>query len=477
MQDGQFDLVVVGSGSAGLTTALVGLGLGARVALVERGRLGGECTWRGCVPSKALLAAARSARAPDRLDRFGLTLEPRGRIDTSGVMAHVRSVSEQVGEHESAEVLAGYGIEIFAGDARFVGHDVLEVAGKRLTGRRLVIATGSRSVVPAVPGMDGVATLTTDTLWALDALPGSLAIVGGGPVAVEMASAFTRLGTRVTMLVRSRLLGTEEPDLVERLRAVLESQGVEIATGVSLERVEARGDGVAVVAGGREFEAERLLLAVGRAPVLPDGLEAAGVDVGPDGIVTDAHMRTSARHIFAAGDVTGPYRFTHTAERQGIAAATNALLPVGPKVGWEDIVWVFFTDPELAHLGMTEAQARTAHGDGVHVRRYEFSAQDRARTEVAPVGMAKYVLDHRGHLLGAHILGERAGELIHEAAILLHNDLPFSSLSSVLRAYPTFADAVKRPADAEYAADLRDNPVVRGALRILVGHNDFTAEP
>jgi pyruvate/2-oxoglutarate dehydrogenase complex dihydrolipoamide dehydrogenase (E3) component len=477
VQDAQFDLVVLGSGSAGLTAALVGLGLGARVALVERGRLGGECTWRGCVPSKALLAAARAARAPDRLGQFGLKLESHGRIDTSGVMAHVRAVSEQVGEHESAEVLVGYGIEVFAGDARFVGPDVVEVAGRRLTGRRFVIATGSRSVVPALPGVDDATALTTDTLWDLDALPGSLAILGGGPVAVEMASAFTRLGTRVTMLVRSLLLRTEEPELVERLRAVLESQGVEVVTGASLERVEAREGGVVLTCGGTTFEAERLLLAVGRLPVVPDGLEVAGVDVGANGIVTDAHMRTSARHIFAAGDVTGPYRFTHTAERQGIAAATNALLPVGPKVAWEDVVWVLFTDPELAHLGMTEAQARAAHGDAVHVRRYEFSTQDRARAEVATAGMAKYVLDHRGHLLGAHILGERAGELIHEAAILLHNGLPFSSLSSVLHAYPTFADAVKRPADAEYAAHLRDNPALRGALRILVGHNDFEAEP
>ncbi len=477
MKDKQFDLVVLGSGAAGLTAALVGLGLGARVALVERGRLGGGCTWRGCVPSKALLAAARAARVPDRLGEFGLALEPHRRVETSGVMAHVRAVSSQVGEHESAKVLGGYGIEVFAGDARFVGPDAIEVDGRRIKGRRFVIATGSRAIVPALRGLDEATALTTDTLWDLDALPRSLAIVGGGPVAVEMASAFTRLGTRVTMLVRSRLLVSEEPELVERLRGVLESQGVEIVAGAPLERVEARGDGVVLVAGGREYEAERLLLAAGRVPVVPEGLEAAGVDVGPDGIITDAHMRTSARHIFAAGDVTGPYRFTHTAERQGIAAATNALLPVGPTVDWADVVWVFFTDPELAHLGLTEAEARAAHGDTVHVRRYEFTTQDRARAEVATAGMAKYILDHRGHLLGAHILGERAGELIHEAAIVLHNDLPFSSLSSVLHAYPTFADAVKRPADAEYEAHLRDNPALRGALRVLVGHNDFTGEP
>ncbi len=476
MEEARFDLVVLGSGSAGRTAALVGLGLGASVAIVERGQLGGECTWRGCVPSKTLLAAARAASVPDQLERFGLAPDGPFRIDTSGVMAHVRSVREQIGQHDSAEVLAGYGLEVFAGEARFVEPSVVEVGGRTLVGRRFVIATGSRPLLPRVPGLDETAALTSDTLWDIDVLPRSLAILGGGPVAVEMASAFTRLGTRVTMLVRSELLRAEEPELVERLRAVLASQGVEIVTGVPLERVEPRDGGVVLVGGGREFEAERLLVAAGRMPVVPEGLEAAGVEVGERGIVTDAHMRTTARHIFAAGDVTGPYRFTHTAEREGIAAATNALLPVGPKVAWRDIAWVLFTEPELAHLGMTEAQAHEAYGDSVRVRRYDFSTQDRARTEAATDGVAKYVLDDRGHLLGAHILGPRAGELINEAAILLHNDMPLSSLSSVLHAYPTFADAVKRPADAEYAEHLRDNPALRGALRILVGHNDFKAE-
>ena len=265
--------------------------------------------------------------------------------------------------------------------------------------------------------------------------------------------------------------------MLERLSTALASQGVDIRLGVSLDRVESVGEGVVLTIDGSPTRVERLLVATGRTPVLPQGLDVAGVDVGEAGIITDSHMRTSARHIFAAGDVTGPYRFTHTAEREGIAAATNALLPVGPKVTWEDIVWVLFAEPELAHLGMTEAQAREMHGDRVRVRTYEFETMDRARAESAETGLAKYILDHRGRLLGAHILGERAGELIHEAAIVLREGLPLSALSSVLHAYPTFADAVKRPADAEYAKLLRENPAVRGALGFLVGRNDFEAEP
>lgn len=477
MQDKPFDLVVLGAGSAGLTAAIVARGLGASVALVERGRLGGECTWRGCVPSKTLLAAARAAAAPSRVGRFGLSLAGPVEVDTAGVMTHIRSVSAQVGDDESADVLAGYGIEVVIGDATFVGPEQVQVDGRRLTGRRFVIATGSRPSIPSIPGLDEASALTSDTLWDIDALPKSLVILGAGPVVVEMASAFTRLGTQVTMLVRSKLLRAEDPELVERLSKVLATQGVDIITGVLVNKIETRGDRVVLAVGEKTLEAERLLVAAGRTQVLPTGLDAAGVVVGPNGIMTDSHMRTSAQHIFAAGDVTGPYCFTHTAEREGIAAATNALLPIGPKVSWDDIVWVLFTEPELAHLGMTEEQARAAHGDGVHVRRYEFAKQDRARAESATEGLAKYVLDHRGHLLGAHILGERAGELINEAAVLLHNDMPLSSLSSVMHAYPSFADAVKRPADAEYAQRLRNDPLVRGALRLFVGPNDFTAEP
>jgi pyruvate/2-oxoglutarate dehydrogenase complex dihydrolipoamide dehydrogenase (E3) component len=466
MPDPTFDLIVLGAGSAGLSAANVARGLGASVAIVERGRLGGECTWRGCVPSKTLLAAARAAHTTRDVARFGLTLERPAEIGAEGIMAHVRSVSAKVSEHESAEVLESRGIEVFSGEARFVAPHAIEVDGRTLIGDHFVIATGSRPILPPVPGLDETTALTSDTLWDTDGLPVSLVIVGGGPVAVEMASALTRLGTKVTLLVRSRLLKAEEPELVDRLSAVLVAQGVEIVTGAGLERVEA-GDGVSVTAGGRSFVAERLLVATGRKPVFPEGLQDAGVEVDERGIVVDAHMRSSVRHIFAAGDIAGPYHFTHTAEREGIAAASNAVLPIGRRVSWDDIVWVLFTEPELAHLGMTEEQARAAHGDDVSVRRYEFAIMDRARAESATTGLAKYVLDRRGHLLGAHILGERAGEIIHEAAILLHEDLPFSSLSPVLHAYPTFTDCIKRPADAAYADRLRGNAFAQAALHLL----------
>lgn len=429
------------------------------------------------MPSKTLLAAARAASIPARLRDFGLGSDVPVQVNTTGLMRHIRDVIAKVAEHETAEVLTSYGIEVIAGDARFVAPDRIDVDGRAVIGRRFVIATGSRPAPPAIPGLDHADVLTSDTLWDTDTVPSSLAILGGGPVAVEMASAFTRLGVRVHMIVRSRLLKAEEPEIAERLSAVLTSQGVDIVTGVSVERVESDDRGVDVIWAGGRLRAERLLVATGRGPVVPPGLDQAGVRVDKHGIVTDAHMRTTARHIFAAGDVTGPFKFTHTAERQGIAAATNALLPTGPKVTWDDILWVLFTEPELAHLGMTEEQAREAHGDSVRVRRYDFGKQDRAKAESATTGLAKFILDHRGHLLGAHILGERAGELIHEAAILLHNDMPLSSLSRVLHAYPTFTDAMKRPADAEYAKRLRDNPVVRVMVDTLVGHDRLAIEP
>lgn len=472
----EYDLIVIGAGSAGLTAAYGARALGKRVALVERDRIGGECTYTGCVPSKALLASARVAATVARLSDFGLTAEPPVVLDTSGVLARVRAVVAEIAADHTPEGLESEGISVLLGETRFEGPHALRVGEIIHTASRFIIATGSSPRVPDIEGLADSGYLDNKTVWDLDTVPESLAILGGGPIAAEMGLALARLGARVTIIqTGDRMLPHDDSELVERLTAILTSGGIRILTSVKVERVERVGMLTALFAedGSEVVSASTLLVATGRNPNTDLGLEAAGVEYDRDRITVDRNMRTTARHIYAAGDVVGPYRFTHVAERQALSAAINASLPVNRAVRYDDLVWVTFTDPELAHLGLTEEQARARHGDDIDVYCYEFAYQDRARTEAAPAGLAKYIVGRDGRLLGAHILGERAGEMIAEAVVVQQRKLPFSALSSVMHPYPTFSDAVKRPADKASLAELRRNTVVRALQRLLPGDSEL----
>ncbi|MDF1542296.1 MAG: FAD-dependent oxidoreductase [Anaerosomatales bacterium] len=467
-----FDLMVIGAGSAGLTAAYVALGLGKRVALVENERIGGECTFTGCVPSKTLLASARAAAVTARLPEFGVRAEADIELDTSGVFAHIGEVVSRIAADHLPEEMEAEGIRVLLGDARFEDPNTLRVGEQTFTASRFILATGSRPRVPDVAGLAEAGYLDNQSIWDLDEVPDSIAILGGGVIAAEVGLALARLGAAVTIVQsRDRILPREDAELAERLTAVLVSEGITIITNTRVKRVTRAGMLATLfdAEGAPIVSAREVLVATGRAPNTDLGLEAAGVRYGERGIAVDQHMRTSARHIYAAGDVVGPYRFTHVAERQAISATLSAVLPVGRAVRYDDLVWVIFTDPELAHLGLTEEEARARHGDEIDVYRYEFAHQDRARAEVASAGIAKYIVGRDKRLLGAHILGERAGEMIAEAVIVKQRGLPFSALSSVMHAYPTFSDAVKRPADRASIAELRRSTLVRMAQRLTSG--------
>jgi pyruvate/2-oxoglutarate dehydrogenase complex dihydrolipoamide dehydrogenase (E3) component len=446
-----FDVVVVGLGSAGMTAVDAALRLGASVCAVERDRVGGDCLWTGCVPSKSLLAAAKAAHTIRHAGALGLPEVALPPVDTAAVLARVRAVQDDLAAtSDSPDRMVERGATLLHGRARLVSPTAVEVEGHgRAEGRHVVLCPGSR---PAPPPWDDV--LVVDALWELERLPASLVVVGGGPIGVETAQACARLGVRVTLLERGpRLLAKDEPELAGRLRRVLEAEGVEVATAVDVAAVE--GGRRVTAADGRSWEAEAVLAALGRQPRLEDlGLEQVGVEHTARGIVTDGALRTSVPTVWAAGDAAGRFLFTHSAGVEGARAVRNALFP-----GTEDddllVPWCTYTDPELAHAGRTEAEARERWGDDVAVLVHDLEASDRAQAEHATDGELRLVT-HKGRLVGAHLLSPSAGETIHELALAIERGLGVADLASVVHVYPTIATGVQQlAAQAVYARAAR----------------------
>lgn len=438
------DLAVVGGGTAGLVAAVGAAGLGARVALIEREELGGECLHTGCVPTKALLWAARAAAAVRDAGRFGVRVPPGTTIDPAGVWEHMQSSMLQAGRADSAERMRGLGIAVIAGSARFVAPRRLEVGGRELVARAVLIATGSHTRVPDVPGLPDSRYWTHVDAVSAGEIPRSLCIAGGGPIGVEFALAFARLGSRVTLLQSNRrLLPHEDPELSELIAGVLQAEGVTVRTQV---RLTAAGPGW-LEEGGRRHSADRILLATGREATL-EGLDlgAAGVRVDGQGVQVDRSLRTTAAGVFAAGDVHGHLRFTHVAAHEARAVVSNALFGLHRGIDSRRVPAVTYTDPEVGHVGLGEEEARRLHGDRVKVYRHAASHLDRAICEGETVGLVKLVADPAGRILGAHCIGPRAGELIAELSVAMRAGSRVGDLAQVIHAYPTHAEAVAQTA-------------------------------
>ncbi|SFQ71421.1 Pyruvate/2-oxoglutarate dehydrogenase complex, dihydrolipoamide dehydrogenase (E3) component [Amycolatopsis arida] len=464
------DLLVIGGGTAGILAARTAAGLGARVVLVERDRTGGDCLWTGCVPSKALLAAAGTAHRMSTSGRFGIApVEPV--VDFAAVLAHVRAAIDRIAPADSPAALADSGVEVLRGEATFVGPREARVGERALPFRRSVVATGSSPALPPVPGLAGIDPLTSDTVWDLTELPRRLVVVGGGPVGCELGQAFARLGTEVTIVeAAERLLPNEEPFVGEALAAALAAEGVRVLTSTTLTAAAPAAGGVRLdTAGPDPLRADRVLVATGRRPGTAGlDLPSAGVRTGERGhVVVDDRLRTSNPRVLAAGDVTGRLPFTHVAGVHGSVAATNALLGPLRRVDHERIPWVTFTDPEVARVGLTEAQARARHGDRVRVRRVDHADVDRAVTEDATRGSTHVVLDGRGRVLGATVVAPRAGEVIAELTGVLARGGRLRDLAGVTHPYPTWSDGVWSAAVAEATSALR-TPVARRLGRLLL---------
>ncbi len=451
-----YNLIVIGAGSAGLVSAYIAAAVKARVALIERHRMGGDCLNTGCVPSKALLRSARLLADVRNAERYGIA-GATAAVDFPKVMQRVHEVIARIEPHDSVERYRGLGVEVIKGDARIVSPWEVEVGGQRLSARSLIIASGAQARVPAIEGLDAVDFRTSDTLWEIRELPKNLVIVGGGPVGCELAQAFARLGSRVSLVQKdSRLLPREDADASKIIADRFAAEGIEVVGNCEAIRVE--GDKAGGVLVGRRngeemrFAFDRLLLALGRKPNASGfGLEALGVEIDPCGTIrNDALLCTNFPNIFVAGDVAGPYQFTHVASHQAWYAAVNALLAPfwSFKVDYRVIPWATFTDPEVARVGLSETEAR-AQGIEVEVTRYNLDDLDRAIADAADHGYVKVLTaPGKDRILGATIVGEHAGDLLAEFVLAMKHGIGLNKLLGTIHVYPTLGEAAKMAAGA-----------------------------
>ncbi len=463
------DLCVIGGGSAGLSVAAAAGLMQVPTVLIEKGRMGGECLNAGCVPSKALIAAARQADAMRRAPAFGFAaVEPKPAHNR--VQAHVRDVIDSIAPIDSAERFGALGVRVIQGAARFVDSRAVEVDGLRIEARRFVIATGSRPFVPPVPGLDAVPFLTNESLFDLTRKPRRLVIIGGGPIGMEMAQAHARLGVEVVVMEPKALLGREDAEAARIVRLALERDGVSFRVGAAVTAVSGADEDLVVTCQGptgpEEIACSHILVAAGRRPALDGlGLEAAGVVFTDKGITVDRRLRTSNSRIFALGDAIGPPQFTHRANQQAGIVIRNALFRLPAKTNDALLPRVTYTDPEIAAVGLSEEEA-LAEGRGVRILRWPFAENDRAQAERRTEGFLKAMVDRKGRILGVVIVGHGAGELLTPWTLAMANRLPIGAFSAITFPYPTYSEASKRAATAFLLPKLR-NPWLQRLLRLV----------
>ena len=461
-----YNAVIIGAGTAGLVTAAATAGLGGRVALIERRHMGGDCLNFGCVPSKALIASARLADRIRHADRWGLDAhEPA--IAFGKVIARLRARRAQIAPNDSQERFEKLGVEVIRGEAAFVSPHEVVVEGRKLRAKNFVIATGTRPLLPPIEGLHDTPFFTNETIFdELNERPARMLVLGGGPIGCELAQAFARLGVKVTLVHRGpRLLPKEDPEVCALVQRTLVADGVECLTGAEAQRT--RRDGAETVTTlqlgdtTREVRAEALLVAVGRTPNADTlGLAAAGVRTNKHGVEVNAQLQTSQPHIYAAGDIAGPFRFTHMADYQARIVARNILVPFGflrSKTDCATVPWCTYLDPEVARVGLSETEAKER---GVECDLYTSKLEDldRAVVEDETAGFVK-VLTARGtdRILGVTLVASHAGDLIHEYVLAMKSGIGLGKLSSVIHAYPTFAELARKTGDAFQKTRLTPN--------------------
>ncbi|ACK65013.1 pyridine nucleotide-disulphide oxidoreductase dimerisation region [Rippkaea orientalis PCC 8801] len=466
-----YDLVVIGGGSGGLVVASAAAQLKAKVALVEKNRLGGDCLWFGCVPSKSLIHASRIAYQVQHSERFGVYTTPIT-INFQQAIAHVQKVIATIEPHDSPERFEGLGVEVIFGSGQFINKNTFEINGQKLTARAFVIATGSRPAIPPISGLQESGYLTNEQVFSLTECPESLAVIGGGPIGCELGQALHRLGTKVTLInSRSQLLPKEDPDAAKVVEQQFIQEGIKIINNTRVENIEIIEGKKAVDTGKEKILVDEILLAAGRSPNLESlNLEIAGVDYNQKGIKVNQKLQTTNPKIYACGDVIDGYQFTHVASHEAVTVLTNALFIPFSKVNYRVIPWATFTDPELARVGLSESEAREKYGQDICVLKQDFTNVDRAQAEGSTMGFGKIITKNNGEILGAHLVGKAAGELIHEIVLAMSNNLKVSALTGI-HIYPTLSEVNSKTAlllkKQKFAQNIRLQNLLNQFFRLM----------
>lgn len=454
-----YDLLVIGGGAGGLTAAGMGANFGAKTLMVETEKLGGDCTWHGCIPSKTLLHLSKVAQKVREAEKFGYR-KSQG-MDFMTVMEHVRSKRKEVYEEaDDPEIFRRMGVDIAFGEALFVDDHtvriIMDEENRRVSSRYIIIATGSKAMVPPIKGIQEVSYHTNETIFELEKQPVNLAIIGAGPIGIEMAQAFQRLGTQVTVFdMLPRILSNDDEELAGMLRDYLANEGVEFKLPADVKKLSETSDGnIRIETEGKGtpsvWEGSELLIASGRTANYEGlQLESAGIYYQDNGIIVDDKCRTNKKHIYAVGDVTGRYQFTHMSEHMAKVAVTNALLKIPKKIDQKHVPWSTYTDPELAHVGATEEEL---HDNDISYKTYRFPYDkiDRAITESTEGLIKVFAREWNGKILGATICGKQAGDLIGEYALAMRNGVTLRNIADTIHPYPTYGLGVRRAADQWY---------------------------
>ena len=461
------DLCIIGAGSGGLSLAAGAAQMGALVVLVEGGEMGGDCLNAGCVPSKALIAAAKAAQARREGADLGIApVEPQ--VDFGAVKDHVARVIAAIAPMDSQARFEGFGVRVLRDWGRFTSPATLQAGPVEVTARRFVIATGSTALVPPIPGLETVPYLTNETLFASREKPSHLLVLGGGPIGLEMAQAHQRLGCRVTVLEAARALSRDDPEAAALVLAHLRAEGVEIVEQSPVVEVQGRAGAISLLlADGRRFTGSHLLVAVGRKVAVERlDLPRAGVVFDRRGVTVDENLRSSNRRIYAVGDAAGGLQFTHLAGYQAGVVLRQVVLGLPARASTRHIPWATYTDPELAQIGPTEAEARQTHGAALTVLRGDFAHNDRAQAEGKAQGLIK-VMVVKGRPIGVTIAGPQAGELIGLWALAIAARLKLSALAGAVMPYPTLSEISKRAAGAYFSPKLFDSPMVKRIVGLV----------
>ena len=461
------DICIIGAGSGGLSIAAGAAQMGARVVLVEGDKMGGDCLNAGCVPSKALLAAGKAAHAMRSGATFGIApVDPM--IDFGAVKDHVARAIAAIEPMDSQERFEGFGVRVIRAWGSFTSPRELAAGDVTIRARRFVVATGSRPFVPPIPGIETVPYLTNETIFAQRTRPDHLLILGGGPIGMEMAQAHRRLGCRVTVIEGAKPLGRDDPDCAAVVLAALAAEGVTIKSGHAVARLRVTQTGVeAVLDDGETLTGTHLLVAAGRAVALDRlNLAAARVEFTRKGVTVGPNLRSTNRRIFAVGDAAGGLQFTHVAGAHAGIVIRQALFGLPAKFATNAIPWVTYTDPELAQVGLTEAEARAKHGAALTMIRQDFHHNDRATAEAKAHGLLKLMVV-QGRPVGASIVGPQAGELIGLWALAISANLKISTVAGMIAPYPTLGEISKRAAGAYFSPTLFDNPRLKQVVRLV----------